>query len=130
MLTLSNVPRFSFQQQSQDELIPLELFSNENLMQRFLATVALSSRSHATSALTRAVETICRVVPRNQALAVAVPKFLELARKKAKRDYDVRPTLYHSFFVQTLHFFFNRLTEHLLGQGSTNRRRRPARALM
>ncbi len=85
-------PRFSFEDADQDKQIPAELFAKEDVMERFLATVALSSRSHATTALLRAVESLCRLVPGSQALGVSVPKFLELARKKAKRDYEVTPT--------------------------------------
>lgn len=90
-------PRFSFKHADQDEQIPAELFANEDVMERFLATVALSSRSHATSALTRAVESLSRMVPGSQALSVSVPKFLELARKKAKRDYEVTPASFRMY---------------------------------
>lgn len=69
--------------------MPVDIFSNEHHMEEFLGTVALSCRAHAASALARAVDSLSRLVPGNNALALSVPKYLDLARKKAKSDYEV-----------------------------------------
>ena len=53
----------------------------------YLCIFAFSSRSHGTSALSKAVACLSRALPNSTRLSNTIPLFLESSRKKAKMDY-------------------------------------------